>query len=145
MARITFFEKTGCINNTKQKNILKLAGHEVNAINLIQYDWTAEELLMFFKDLEPNQWFNMNAPSVQTGTVDPVSYTKEEALKALLSEHLLIKRPLLIIGDKRLVGFDADLIDKLVGINPKKTPQISRMLSENLEDCPQKAKNTSCD
>ncbi len=40
MAQITFFEKPGCINNTKQKAWLKTAGHEVQVVNLLEHSWS---------------------------------------------------------------------------------------------------------
>ena len=35
MATITFYEKPGCINNTRQKKLLEAAGHQVVAKNLL--------------------------------------------------------------------------------------------------------------
>lgn len=35
MATVIFYEKPGCINNTKQKARLLAAGHEVQAHNLL--------------------------------------------------------------------------------------------------------------
>ena len=93
MAKITFYEKTGCINNTKQKKILTLAGHEIKSIDLVKYPWTAKELKMFFEDLEVSKWFNLNAPSVSNGSIVPENFTEKSALEAMLDDHLLIKDP----------------------------------------------------
>jgi hypothetical protein len=35
MATITFYEKPGCINNTRQKKLIAAAGHQVIAKNLL--------------------------------------------------------------------------------------------------------------
>ncbi len=48
MVTVLFYEKPGCINNTKQKVLLKAAGHEVQAHNLLTEPWTAESLRPFF-------------------------------------------------------------------------------------------------
>ena len=145
MATITFYEKTGCINNTKQKKILEMAGHKVNSIHIIQYDWTREELLDFFKGLPVKEWFNKNAPSVQSGEVLPDTFDEDSALDAMLDEHLLIRRPLMVIDGEKFVGFNKELLDEKIGLNPNSSPQIVSLLNENLSDCPQKAKNTQCD
>lgn len=140
MSKITFFEKTGCVNNTKQKQILSLSGYEVEAINLITYEWTKEELLEFFKDEPVTGWFNKNAPAITSGELDPATFTGETVIDALLSEHILIKRPLLKIGEERLIGFDIDAINTIMEQEKVSSPKLDNLLSQNLEDCPQKPK-----
>lgn len=145
MATIKFYEKTGCINNTKQKEILTLAGHQVEAINLLHYHWTADKLLSFFSELPVKEWFNKNAPSIQKGETDVNSFTKETALAALLSDKLLIRRPLLEINGQKFVGFDNDALDAFIGLKRFTTPKLDQLLNQNLNDCPQKDRNMSCD
>jgi nitrogenase-associated protein len=62
MARIVFYEKPGCGNNTKQKVLLAAAGHEVIARNLLTEPWTQERLLEFFGARPVAEWFNRAAP-----------------------------------------------------------------------------------
>ena len=50
MATVTFYEKPGCINNTRQKKLLAAAGHQVVAKNLLTEVWQAERLRAFFGD-----------------------------------------------------------------------------------------------
>ena len=145
MATIVFYEKPGCINNTKQKTLLGLAGHTVDARNLLTHPWTESELLTFFGDMEVPSWFNPNAPDVYNGVIDPKSFTRESALEALLANPLLIKRPLLVIGDQPLVGFDKELLESLIGLSQTSAPEAETLMRENLSDCPQKTSNTTCD
>jgi len=145
MATITFFEKTGCVNNTKQKQILTLAGHSITPINLITYKWTLSELEIIFKDKSASECFNLNAPQITSGEIIPTNYNKEEALQLLLQEHILIKRPIIKIKDEYIVGFDKELLDKKIEIYSSKEPKISSLLDQDLETCPQKQKGTSCD
>ena len=145
MATVVFYEKPGCINNTKQKTLLALAGHTVDARNLLSHPWTESELISFFGDMEVPRWFNPNAPDVYNGIIDPQSYTRKSALKALIENPLLIKRPLLIIGDRSLVGFDKDLLESLIGLSQNPAPETETLMRENLSDCPKKASNATCD
>lgn len=145
MAQIVFFEKTGCINNTKQKKILALAGHELEAINLLHHDWTEKELLSFFGTLDVKDWFNKNAPAVAKGELDPESFDRESALRALLADPILIRRPLMVIGEHRLVGFDPEKLDALIGIKEVESTEAQTLLAQNLSICPQKDKGYKCD
>jgi nitrogenase-associated protein len=138
MAKIIFFEKTGCKNNTKQKQILEYNGHDVEAIDIINYAWTENELLDFFKDIDPKDWFNLNAPAITNGSVNPTNFDKESALEALLNEHILIKRPLMIISETKLVGFNIDEINGIASINKNAHPSIPSMLDDISKGCPNK-------
>lgn len=145
MAKIVFFEKTGCINNTKQKKILALAGHEVDAVNLLHHDWTKDELLSFFDELEVKDWFNKNAPAVAKGEISLDGFNRETALEALLKDPILIRRPLMVIGDQRLVGFDPEKLDALIGIKEVQNAEAQSLLAQNLSVCAQKDNGYKCD
>lgn len=145
MGKIIFYEKTGCINNAKQKKILTLAGHTVQAVDLIQYPWRSDELLSFFDGLEVSQWFNPNAPKVTSGEVLPNQFNRETALQALIADHLLIKRPLMIVGNHKLVGFDEEVIDSLIGLHASTNHEIKNILKDNIIDCPRKNTGNLCD
>ena len=69
MAKLYFYEKTGCINNTKQKEILTLANYDFEAIDIIKHSWKKEELLSFFKDSEAKDCFNRKSPRVKSGEI----------------------------------------------------------------------------
>jgi hypothetical protein len=58
MAKILFFEKPGCANNTRQKALLAAAGHEVDARNLLTEAWTPERLRPYFGSRPVAEWFN---------------------------------------------------------------------------------------
>jgi nitrogenase-associated protein len=128
MQIIVFYEKPGCINNTKQKKLLKDAGHRVMERNLLTEPWTAARLLAFFNNLPVNAWFNQSAPAVKSGEIKPDMLTAEQAIQCMLSDPLLIRRPLMEIGDQRIVGFEPQQVQALV--------DTGAMQSENLENCP---------
>ena len=71
MAKVIFYEKPGCKNNTKQKTLLKAAGHQLEAHNLLTEPWTKDNLRLFFGDRPVAEWFNKAAPKVKSGEVVP--------------------------------------------------------------------------
>ena len=48
MATVVFYEKPGCINNTRQKRLLVEAGHTVDARNLLTTNWLIDGLRSYF-------------------------------------------------------------------------------------------------
>ena len=115
--RVLFYEKPGCVNNTRQKTLLMAAGHAVEARNLLTEPWTAEALRGFFGTRPVAEWFNRSAPAVTSGRVDPGAASAEQALELMLADPLLIRRPLLDVEGQRSVGFEAADVMGLLGID----------------------------
>ena len=131
MAVVLFYEKPGCINNSKQKMLLAAAGHTVQAKSLLTEKWTAERLRAFFGDLPVAQWFNLSSPRVYGGEVSPEALDEQEALRLMLADPLLIRRPLMEVDGQRRVGFDPEAVERWIGLS-------SRTGGEDLETCPRK-------
>lgn len=124
MAKVIFYEKPGCANNTRQKGLLKASGHDVEARNLLTETWTPELLRSFFGARPVAEWFNRAAPRVKSGAVQPEAVSADAALEMMLAEPLLIRRPLIQVGERREAGFDADMIDGWIGLQPTETPVV---------------------
>ena len=145
MAIIRFFEKPGCINNTKQKKLLALAGHDVVAENLLTHPWTRDSLLEFLGPLPLFKWFNPTAPAITRGNFNPAHQTPETAIDAMLRDPLLIKRPLMEISGEKLVGFDLDAINRIAALGPSEDPRFNQLMTENLVNCPKQNTGSQCD
>lgn len=137
MAIVVFYEKPGCINNTRQKGLLAAAGHTVQAKNLLTEKWTAQDLQGFFGSLPVVEWFNPSAPKVRDGLIWPQSLNGEEALALMLAEPLLIRRPLMEVEGQCRVGFDAAAVDKWIGLGTK--APAAGAPREDLETCPRQS------
>lgn len=129
MATVIFYEKPGCINNTRQKVLLEEAGHEVVAKNLLTEDWTPAKLLPFFKGWPVSEWFNAAAPRVKSGEIVPTDLDAKQALELMIAEPLLIRRPLMQVGEAYRMGFDMTQVGKWIGLQPQEKIR-------DLETCP---------
>ena len=129
MATITFYEKPGCKGNLRQKTLLAAAGHTVQAKSLKTEAWTAERLLAFLGNLPITDWFNAAAPDIKSGEIVPENLAAAEALQLLLQNPLLIRRPLMEIGEERQVGFDIAAVDAWIGLKNVDLPE------GNIEAC----------
>lgn len=129
MAQITFFEETGCIDNIKQKQQLIEAGHTVSAIKITRYPWNREELYSFLKDLPLNAWFHNFNKLCATGKVDFKTLNETKALDILLRKPRWIRRPLLIIDQRKLAGFDEKKLHQLIGLKTQERQKLSFAIS----------------
>lgn len=116
MATITFFEKTGCSGNARQKQLLVASGHEVLARDLRHIAWSNAALLGFLAGIPVAQWFNRAAPAIKSGEIVPEVLDEVTALALLRDNPLLIRRPLLQVDDERKVGFDATAVHAWIGL-----------------------------
>jgi nitrogenase-associated protein len=132
MSKIIFYEKPGCINNTKQKALLQEAGHDLEVRNLLTEVWTPETLRPFFGDLPVSQWFNRTAPQVKSEEVVPEQLDEETALALMVENPILIRRPLIQVGDRQEIGFNLETINQWIGLQAKN----DNFLSQDLETCP---------
>lgn len=147
MSHVIFYEKPGCINNTKQKAWLKLAGHEVKDHSILDHQWTVDELKNFFKGKEISTCFNTTAPVIKSGELDYKSLSEDEALAMMVITPLLIKRPLIIVEGTYLQGFDSKLLNEIIGLGPEpgNEDEVKELQESDLTTCPNLKKKTDCD
>jgi nitrogenase-associated protein len=113
---VLFWEKPGCAGNARQKALLAASGHDVLARDLRAEPWTAERLRPFFGDRPVAAWFNRTSPRVKSGEVRPETLDETAALDLMLADKLLIRRPLMQVGDRREAGFEPALVDAWIGL-----------------------------
>jgi len=137
MACIHFYEKPGCVNNVRQKQLLIQAGHCLIVHNLLQQDWAKQpdKLRWFFADLPVADWFNRSAPAIKSGVIVPEQLSEEQAIAWMLTDPLLIRRPLLEADGHRLAGFDGEKIQSWLGLDTS---------SPLLEVCPKQHSTKVC-
>ncbi|MDE2584146.1 MAG: hypothetical protein KGN39_02020 [Betaproteobacteria bacterium] len=137
MAHVTFFEKPGCGGNARQQALLRAAGHILAVRDLLAEPWTAESLLAFLAPLPVADWFNRASPRVKGGEVVPENLPREEALALLLADHLLIRRPLLQVGEDKRAGFDPAAIAAWIGLEGAPDKDVG-------EGCPKGQEHRPC-
>lgn len=141
---IHFFEKPNCTGNARQKAILAAAGHMIKTENLLKYPFTKVELRSYFSSLPVNLWFNPSSPKIKTGEVDPESMNEEQALTAMLTDPILIRRPLIEVNGIKLTGFNIEELEKN-GVNCRTSPRLDLLKGQDLERCPGHAIGIKCD
>jgi hypothetical protein len=57
----------------------------------------------------------------------------------MVQQPLLIRRPLMQVGDRYEVGFDTDLVDQWIGLQPTQPTQkqtVETLMQHDLQTCP---------
>ncbi len=115
MKIVIFYEKPGCATNAKQKKSLRNAGCMVIERSLLEHGMNREELYAYLEHKPMTQWFNPAAPKIKSGEINPALLNEEAALQLLVNEPILIKRPLMVIGGRKLCGFEQEYVETLLG------------------------------
>jgi nitrogenase-associated protein len=122
MAKVVFYEKPGCGGNARQKALLVASGHDLDVRNLLTAPWTAASLRPFFGSKPLRDWFNSASPRVKSGAIAFGELTPEAALAMMLADPLLIRRPLMQVGERREAGFDQAEVDAWIGLRTTSNP-----------------------
>lgn len=115
MAEIEFYEKPGCINGEKQKNILKAAGHTLFLKDILKYPWDKAALLPFIEGKTPAEMMNHTAPAIKKGEIVPAVLSFAEAVALMVDNPILIKRPLIRVDGLYIQGFADPQLEPYLG------------------------------
>lgn len=140
---IEFWEKPGCMGNARQKALLATSSCQVVPRSLPDHAWTRQDLSQFLEGLPVADWFNRSARRVKDGEVNPDALDAEAAWSLLLADPILVRRPLLKIGEDRHAGFDLDWIEARIGPLPS-TERVQRVRGEDLSTCPAETTGLKC-
>jgi nitrogenase-associated protein len=114
---VVFYEKPGCAGNKKQKDLLKTYGVEFEVKSMLDTPWSVESLSSFFDGLEKDKIVNQFAPQVKNGEIIPEKLSKDELISLMIKEPILIKRPLIEVGEEKVCGFDIPKLNKLLNLD----------------------------
>ena len=113
-----FLEYPPCTTCKKAKKWLQDNGLEFSARHIKEQNPTAEEISLWqeMSGLELKKFFNTSGMIYRDlGLKDKLpAMSREEQLQLLASDGMLVKRPILVIGDTVLVGFKEKDWEKLL-------------------------------
>ena len=112
--QITFYEKPGCAGNEKQKKLLLENGIRFETKSILDTKWDKKTLSLFFKKLEKEDIINKFAPQIKKGELEISKISKDDLIDLMCKNPILIKRPLLEIGDYKICGFNIEKINTLL-------------------------------
>jgi len=129
--RVVFYEKTGCAGNKRQKELLMKNGISFETKSFLDTVWDYSSLNSFFENLKKEEMINQFAPQIKNELLDIDSLSKEELVELMCENPILIKRPLLEIGNTKICGFDIEKVNQLLNSDICESVQISTCLSSD--------------
>jgi nitrogenase-associated protein len=121
--KVTFYHRPGCANNEKQKKILRQKGFLLEERDLLKEQWTRGLIEKVFKGYLVSEWFNPSAPSIKDGSIQPNQLTYDEAIELILEDPINMRRPIMELENRYIVGFSIKDIEfvsgKMLGRVPK--------------------------
>lgn len=130
-SKVIFYEKTGCSGNARQKALLKEHGVSLEVRSILDTPWDKMTLGTFFEGLTLKEMINPFAPQLGDGSFKLEEHTKESLIEKMLELPILIRRPLLQIGEVKLCGFDMQKLNALLHINMLIPQNINACLSSD--------------
>jgi arsenate reductase-like glutaredoxin family protein len=94
---------------------LSQAGVDLQERDFFQDRFSEEELRRLLGDRPPSAFFSWKSPSFRALGRPPESFTEDELLRLMLDEPRLIRRPLIQVGDRIIVGVDKRALEELTG------------------------------
>lgn len=111
---IIFYEKPGCAGNARQKKLLEEHKIAFTTKSMLTAPWTKESLNSFFYGLDIVQIVNETAPKIKSGEINIYKISKDEMIELMLKDPILIKRPLIEVGNHKICGFNIERINELL-------------------------------
>ncbi|MDX9744149.1 MAG: ArsC/Spx/MgsR family protein [Arcobacteraceae bacterium] len=115
--KIIFYEKPNCAGNAKQKKLLTLNGISYETRSILDTPWNQTLLNSFFEGLDTKDMINNFAPKIKNNEIEITTISKNELIELMMQEPILIKRPLLEIGETKICGFDIKKINQILHTN----------------------------
>lgn len=128
---VIFYEKMGCSGNKRQQELLQKHGITLEIRSLLDTPWSIETLEPFFEELGMQEMLNPFAPQVKDGSFTLEGYTKEQLMAHMVEEPILIRRPLLQIGEVKLCGFEIEKLNTLLHVKMPNPMHINACLSSD--------------
>lgn len=114
MKRFTLYTKAGCTSCIKARQFLLSQGVAFTERDIFKHPLDEVELRAVIAQQPIEEVFSYRSPSVKALGLDGEALAPDAMLKHMLEEPRLIRRPLLVAGEKVVVGFNPSALREAV-------------------------------
>ncbi len=114
MKRFTLYTKAGCTSCIKARQFLLSQGVAFTERDMFKHPLDELELRAVIAQQPIEDVFSFRSPSVKALGLTDKALAPDEMIKHMLEEPRLIRRPLLVAGERVVVGFNAEALREVV-------------------------------
>ncbi len=114
-AKIKFLHKPNCTTCRKARGLLEAKGAALELRDLGKDRLTVEELDELIGERDYRKFLNSRNELYRRERMGEKPPTRAQALRLMAAEPNLIRRPVVICGDRMVLGFDAKELQDLAG------------------------------
>lgn len=114
MKRLVLYSKAGCTSCIKARQYLLKQGIAFTERDMFKHPLDKLELTAIVEQQPVSELFSSRSPSAKALGLLDRPHTDEELLAHMLEEPRLIRRPLLVAGDKVVVGFNPAALQEVL-------------------------------
>src|ERR1700730_6286822 len=113
-AKIQFLQKPGCTTCRRAKAYLEKLGAELELRDLDREKLTEAEIQHLIGDRDYKQFLNARNQTYRARKMKINPPTRTEAIRLIVREPNLIRRPVVVRGTTIVLGYDEDAYNRLV-------------------------------
>jgi arsenate reductase len=114
-ATLRFLHKPNCTSCRKARGLLEKRGLELDLRDLGKDRLTMEELDQLIGGRDYRKFLNSRNEMYRQRKMAQNPPTRSEALRLMAAEPNLIRRPVVICGDRIVLGFDEEALGEIAG------------------------------
>ncbi len=110
---VQFLQKPTCTTCRKARAYMEKRGFDLHFRNLDKERLTAEELERLIGDRDHKDFLNTRNDLYRQKSMKENPPTRADAIRMMVGEPNLIRRPVIVAGGRIVLGFDQEKIDRL--------------------------------
>jgi Spx/MgsR family transcriptional regulator len=112
--RVRFYQKATCGACRQAKAVLETLGLDLDVRDLIREPLNRNELTELIGSTDVREFLNPTASLFKQRKMQLSPPTKAEAIRLMMEDPNLIKRPIIIKGKRKLFGYEQQKLSELV-------------------------------
>jgi arsenate reductase len=111
-----FYGWRSCSTCQSAKRFLVQQGVDVRERDFFKHPFSQDELLALLDGRPPSEMFSWKSPRARALGLQEGLASEDELLSLMVSNPYLIRRPITVIGDERVIGFDQKRLKELLHV-----------------------------
>ncbi len=109
-----FYGWRSCSTCQNAKRFLVQQGVKVRERDFFKQPFSAEELIALMEGLPPSEMFSWKSPRARALGIQEGQVPDDELLRLMVGNPYLIRRPLILLDDELVIGFDQKRLTELL-------------------------------